>query len=78
VLWLENAVLHSKRHEPDPNAVATVKLTRPMLVRLLTNQAGLREIVTSDELDVDGSRLELVAFLRLLDRPGAPFAIVEP
>jgi alkyl sulfatase BDS1-like metallo-beta-lactamase superfamily hydrolase len=78
VLWLENSVLHAKRRETDPAAVATVKLTRPMLVRLVTNQVGLREIVTSDELAVDGSRLELLGFLRLLDRPGKPFPIVTP
>jgi alkyl sulfatase BDS1-like metallo-beta-lactamase superfamily hydrolase len=78
VLWLENAVLHAKRRSADPGAAATVELTRNMLVRLVTNQAGLREIVTSDELTVDGSRLELLAFLRLLDRPGAPFPIVTP
>jgi len=78
VLWLENAVLHAKRRDPDPSAVATVKLTRPMLVRLVTNQAGVREIVTSDELTIEGSRLELLGFLRLLERPGKPFPIVTP
>jgi alkyl sulfatase BDS1-like metallo-beta-lactamase superfamily hydrolase len=78
VLWLENAVLHAKRHDADPAAAATIKLTRPMLVRLITNQVALSELVTSSDLDVDGSRLELLGFLRLLDRPGEPFAIVEP
>jgi alkyl sulfatase BDS1-like metallo-beta-lactamase superfamily hydrolase len=78
VLWLENSVLHAKRRDADPAAAATVKLTRPMLVRLVTNQVGLSEIVTSNDLAVDGSRLELIGFLRLLDRPGKPFAIVEP
>jgi alkyl sulfatase BDS1-like metallo-beta-lactamase superfamily hydrolase len=78
VLWLENAVLHAKRRDADPTAAATVTLTRTMLVRLITNQVGLSELVTSNDLDVDGSRLELLGFLRLLDRPGKPFAIVEP
>ncbi len=78
VLWLENAVLHAKRRDPDPAAAATVRLTRPMLVRLVTGQVGLSEIVSSEELDVDGSRLELVGLLRLLDRPGKPFPIVTP
>jgi alkyl sulfatase BDS1-like metallo-beta-lactamase superfamily hydrolase len=78
VLWLENAVLHHARREPDPAAAATVRLSREMLVRLATQQAGLRDIVFSDDLDVDGSRLELLAFLSLFDRPDGRFAIVTP
>jgi len=79
VLSLENAVLHHRRSEPDPDAAATVRLTRELLVRLVTGQAGLRELVFSDELSVEGSRLELLGFLSLLDRPsGEPFPIVTP
>ncbi len=78
VLTLENAVLHHRRTEPDPAAVATVRLTRALLVRLVTGQAGLRELVFSDELSVDGSRLALVSFLRLFDTPKGDFPIVTP
>jgi alkyl sulfatase BDS1-like metallo-beta-lactamase superfamily hydrolase len=78
VLQLENAVLHAARRDPDVAAVATVTLTREMLVRLVTGQAGLRELVLSDELSVAGSRVELLAFLMLLERPGKPFPIVTP
>ena len=78
VLTLENSVLHYRRAEPDPRADATVRLTRPLLVRLATGQAGLRELVFSDELSVDGSRLALVDFLRLFDNPDPNFPIVTP
>jgi alkyl sulfatase BDS1-like metallo-beta-lactamase superfamily hydrolase len=78
VLALENAVLHARRGDPDPAAVATVRLTRDLLVRLVSGQAGLREVVFSDDLHVDGSRLELVSFLSLLDRPDGAFPIVTP
>ncbi len=78
VLSLENAVLHHRRGGPDPGAAATVRLTRELLVRLVTGQAGLRELVFSDELSVEGSRLELLGFLMLLDRPEGPFPIVTP
>ena len=78
VLHLENAVLHTARRAPDRSAAATVSLTRPLLVRLVTGQTGLRELVFSDELSVEGSRLELLSFLSLLDRPGKPFPIVTP
>ncbi len=78
VLALENAVLHAARRDPDPAAVATVRLTRDLLVRLVSGQAGRRELVFYDDLEVDGSRLELVGFLSLLDRPGGAFPIVTP
>jgi len=78
VLWLQNAVLHAARRDADPSADATIRLTRPLLVRLVTGQAGLREVVFSKELDVDGSRLDVLSFLMLLERPGEPFPIVMP
>lgn len=78
VLSLKNAVLHAKRGGPVAEADATVTLTRPFLVRLLTGQSGLRELVFSDELQVDGSRMALLSFLRLLERAGDPFPIVTP
>jgi alkyl sulfatase BDS1-like metallo-beta-lactamase superfamily hydrolase len=78
VLSLENAVLHHGRREPDPGAAATVRLTREFLVRLVTGEAGLREMIFSDELDVEGSRLELLSFFSLLDRQEGSFPIVTP
>ncbi|MCW5889733.1 MAG: MBL fold metallo-hydrolase [bacterium] len=79
VLTLANAVLHAARRDPDPAAAATVRLTRPFLVRLVTGQSGLRELVFSDELKVDGSRMALLSFLMLLERAGStPFPIVTP
>ena len=55
-----------------------MRLTREFLVRLVTGQAGLRELVFSDALSVEGSRLELLGFLSLLDRPDGRFPIVTP
>ncbi|MCC6641867.1 MAG: MBL fold metallo-hydrolase [Deltaproteobacteria bacterium] len=79
VLELENAVLHHHRRIlPDPDAAVTVRLTRSFLVRLLTGEVGVREMVFSNELDVDGSRLDLLAFFSLLDRGDGNFPIVTP
>ncbi len=78
VLTLENSVLHHRLAEPDPEASVTVRITKELLVRLMAGQAGLREVIFGDELDVDGSRLDLLAFFRLLDAPDASFAIVTP
>ena len=78
VLTLENGVLHHARRDPDPNAAASVRLTRDFLLRLATQQAGLREMLFSDDLAVEGSRLDLLAFFSLLDRPDGTFPIVTP
>jgi alkyl sulfatase BDS1-like metallo-beta-lactamase superfamily hydrolase len=79
VLALENAVLHHRRRpEPDPGAAATVRLTRPFLIGLATGQVGLREAIFSDDLAVEGSRLELLSFFSLLDTPQPSFPIVTP
>jgi alkyl sulfatase BDS1-like metallo-beta-lactamase superfamily hydrolase len=43
-----------------------------------TGEVGLRDFVFSDELDVDGSRMALLSFFGLLDRPDPGFAIVTP
>jgi alkyl sulfatase BDS1-like metallo-beta-lactamase superfamily hydrolase len=78
VLTLENAVLHHRRAEPEPDADATLELTRDLWLRLVTRQAGLRELIFSDELRVEGSRMALLDLFRLLDDPQGDFPIVTP
>jgi len=78
VLEVDNAVLHHRRAAPQADADATVRLTRDLLLRLGLGEAGVRELVFSDELEVDGSRVKLLSFLALLDRPDGRFAIVTP
>jgi alkyl sulfatase BDS1-like metallo-beta-lactamase superfamily hydrolase len=78
VLEVENGVLHHRQAEPATDADATVRLTRDLLLRLGIGDAGLKELVMSDELQVDGSRLKLLSFLSLLDKPDGRFAIVTP
>jgi alkyl sulfatase BDS1-like metallo-beta-lactamase superfamily hydrolase len=79
VVEVENAVLHHRRQEePVPGADATVRLTRDLLVALGSGRAGLKDLVMSEDLPVDGSRLKLLAFLSLLDGPDPTFPIVTP
>jgi alkyl sulfatase BDS1-like metallo-beta-lactamase superfamily hydrolase len=78
VLAVKNAVLHHERRAPDPAAAATVTLTRDFLVRLATGDAGLRALVFSDGLHVEGSRLALLGFFGMLDRPDGTFPVVTP
>jgi alkyl sulfatase BDS1-like metallo-beta-lactamase superfamily hydrolase len=78
VVELENAVLHHRQSDPVPGADATVHLTRDLLVRLGIGDAGVKDVVMSDELKVDGSRLKLLSFLSLIERPDGRFPIVTP
>ena len=77
-LWIENAVLHHRRGDPDPKADVTVRMTKAFLLRLALGQAGLRDMIFSKEIDVDGSRTTLLRFFSLLDAPDPNFAIVRP
>lgn len=78
-LWIENAVLHHRREPLDTEAVdVTMHMTHDFLLKLVTKQAGLKEMIFSEELDVDGSRMTLLKFFSLLDNPEGDFAIVTP
>lgn len=78
VLELENAVLHYRAGEPIADANATIRITHPLFVRMLTGDAGIRDILFSDEVSVEGSKLDLLQFFALLDRPDDTFNIVTP
>lgn len=78
VVTVENAVLHYRKGSPMKNANAMLALTRPMLVRLVTKQVGIKDVLTSPELKVSGSTIDLIRFFALLDKPDLVFPIVTP
>jgi alkyl sulfatase BDS1-like metallo-beta-lactamase superfamily hydrolase len=78
VVELENAVLHHRQGEPASDVDATVHLTRELLVRLATGEAGLKDVVMSDALQVEGSRLKLLSLLSMLEKPDGRFPIATP
>ncbi|MGE0682600.1 MAG: alkyl sulfatase C-terminal domain-containing protein [Candidatus Binatia bacterium] len=78
VVRLENVVLHHQEAAADPRADATVRLTREFWLKLVRKQASLKELIFSDALAVEGSRLKLLSLFRLLDDPDENFAIVTP
>jgi alkyl sulfatase BDS1-like metallo-beta-lactamase superfamily hydrolase len=79
-VWIENAVLHHRKVADGaaPRVDATVRLTQDFWLRLVTGRAGVRDLVLSDEIDVDGSRADLLRFFSLLEAPDPSFAIVRP
>jgi alkyl sulfatase BDS1-like metallo-beta-lactamase superfamily hydrolase len=78
VLRVRNGVLNYRRGEADPAADATMRLTRDLWLRLVIGEAGLREMIFSDDLEVTGSRMTLLSFFSLLDDPKGTFNIVTP
>ncbi|MGM9482291.1 alkyl/aryl-sulfatase [Roseateles sp. NT4] len=76
VLWIENAVLHHRRAEPAADANATLTLTQGFFVRMMAGTAGAKDMLTSDDIQVTGSKIDLARFLGLIDKASGTFPIV--
>ncbi len=77
-LWIQNSVLHHRRTAPDPEADVTIRITRDLMLRLITGDAGTREMLFSNEVEIDGELAALRRFFGLLETPDENFAIVRP
>lgn len=78
VLWIENAVLHFKSGPADPNANATLTLTKGIFIKMIAGTAGVKDTLLSDDLKVGGSKIDLVRFFSLIDKAMGVFPIVTP
>ena len=78
LLQVKNSVMHYTRISVPVTADATLTLSHGLFVRMLTGDVGLRETLTSDDLSVDGSVVDLVRFFSLFDAPDGLFNIVTP
>ena len=78
VLHVENAVLHHKMAPPDARANATLHITHRMFLNMATNTAGIKDFLFSDDIEISGSKIDLIRFFALLDRPEGKFNIVTP
>jgi len=76
VLWIENAVLHFRKAAPTADANATLTLTKPIFIKMMAGTAGLKDTLLSDDLKVDGSKIDLARFFMLIDKAPGTFAIV--
>jgi alkyl sulfatase BDS1-like metallo-beta-lactamase superfamily hydrolase len=76
VLWIENAVLHFKKAAPANDANATLTLTKPIFIKMMAGTAGIQDTLLSDDLEIDGSQIDLVRFFTLFDKAPGTFAIV--
>lgn len=78
VLSVKNSVMHHRQAQQPVESNASLQLTHDLFVRMLTGDVGLRETLTSDDLEVDGSVLDLVRFFGLFESPDGLFNIVTP
>jgi len=76
VLWIENAVLHYKKAAPAADANATLTLTKAIFIKMMAGTAGVKDTLLSDDLKVDGSKIDLVRFFTLIDKAPGTFTIV--
>lgn len=78
VLSLQNGVLRHRAGTPDPDADATLALSKDFFLRMMTGSAGPVALLTSDETEISGSTIDLARFFRLLDQAPGTFPIVTP
>ena len=76
VLWIENAVLHYKKAAPATDANATLTLTKSIFIKMMAGTAGVKDTLLSDDLKIDGSKIDLARFFALIDKAPGTFAIV--
>ncbi len=78
LLTLNNSVLHHRKVNANTQADATLKLTQPLFVSIIVGEAGLKDTLFGDDLSVEGSKLDLIHFFSMLDKPMGTFNIVTP
>jgi alkyl sulfatase BDS1-like metallo-beta-lactamase superfamily hydrolase len=76
VLQLRNGVLQHRKAPPAADANATLQLTKPFFLKMMTGNAGAKELLMSDETKIEGSRIDLGRFFALLDKALGNFPIV--
>lgn len=77
-LKLENSVLHHHRARPGSQPDVSIKVTHELFIRMLIGQAGIKDTIFSDDLSVEGSKLDLIKFLLMFEKPSGTFNIVTP
>ncbi len=78
VLWIENAVLHHRQAAPAPDANVTISMKKDTFIRMITSTADIKDTLFSSDFKITGSRIDLVRFFSLFDKPPAMFSIVTP
>ena len=76
VLDLGNGVMHFHKAPAAADANATLALTKPFFLQMMTGQASANDLLLSDQTKITGSTLDLGRFLALLEKAPGTFPIV--
>jgi alkyl sulfatase BDS1-like metallo-beta-lactamase superfamily hydrolase len=79
-LDIGNAVLHHRPLAADAagDADATLRLTHDMFLAMVSGRAGPKDLLLAEDIELEGSKLDLLKFFSLFDRPDGRFDIVTP
>ena len=78
VLTIRNSVMHYREAAYDESADASVVLSRELFFQIMMKQVGITDLLTTDELQVEGSVLKLLNFFAMLGESNDNFNIVLP
>lgn len=78
LLTVNNSVLHHQAVSANTLAETVISVTVPMFVDILVGDANIRDALFGNELEITGSKLDLLTFVGLLDKPDGLFNIVTP
>ncbi|MBU1268600.1 MAG: MBL fold metallo-hydrolase [Gammaproteobacteria bacterium] len=78
VLRINNSVLHHRAGKPERNSAATLTLSKPFFLNMMTGEAGATDLLFSDQTKIDGSTLKLGQFFGMLEKATGNFNIVTP
>ena len=78
VLRIKNSVFHHTTGTFNTEANASIAISHSLLTDMLTGSAGIKDVLTSDELDIQGSTIDLIQFFSLFEAPTMIFNIVTP
>lgn len=78
VLWIENSVLHFRKDAADPSATANIALSRRLFLKMMTGTAGITDLLGSGQIKLTGSKLDVLSFFTLMEKPPRTFPIVTP
>ncbi len=78
VVEIENAVLHHRQGEADPDADATIRLTRNVWDDIVAQTATIQGVLLGGEISVEGSPLALVNLFGMMGTEEVAFELVRP
>ena len=78
VLTIKNSVLNHRQRSPVANADVTVNISHSLFLDMALGTLNIKDLVFSDQLDIAGSKLDLIKFFSLQDKADLVFPIVEP